>query len=269
MSEPAAPADREPGVPAAPRGRRGGLASLVLPGILVAVALAILVSLGTWQVQRLAWKEDLIARVAERVGSDPVPAPPPAAWDRFAIDDWQFRPVSLTGTFRDSELHVYIALTRPQGPLGGPGYFLVSPLRTTDGWFVLVNRGFVPDALKAPADRPADAGVPEGVVTVTGLVRENETPNFVTPEPNLEDNVWFARDIAAMADALDLPPGRTAPYLVDAAASMTPAGGVPQAGETRISFPNNHLQYALNWYGLAVTCVVVFVLYARRRLSGR
>jgi surfeit locus 1 family protein len=72
-----------------------------------------------------------------------------------------------------------------------------------------------------------------------------------------------------MAEALDLPPERTAPYVVDAAAGETPPGGLPQAGETRLTFPNNHLQYAITWYGLAATCVAVFLVFARRRLRDR
>lgn len=248
------------------RGSRNGPASLILPGVLAALAFAILVGLGTWQLHRLEWKEGLIARVEARVDEAPVPAPGPATWADFDLSDWQYRPVRLEGRFGEGELHAWIALTRPRGPLGGPGYFVIAPFRTGEGWYVLVNRGFVPEAAKDPADRPGSAP-PEGPVEVVGLVRESETPSFVTPEPDVAANVWFAREAAAMSEALGLPPGETAPYFVDAAAARTPPGGLPQAGETRLSFPNNHLQYALTWYGLAATCLVVFVLFARRRLS--
>lgn len=259
---------REGDVSAAPaRGRGKALRRLILPGACALLATTILAGLGTWQVQRLHWKEDLIARVEARVDGEPVPAPPPAAWDEFSIERWQFTPVEATGRFVPGELHVYIALTRPQGPLGGPGYFLISPFRTEAGWFVLVNRGFVPDAAKEAGARPGSAP-PAGEVDLVGLVRESETPNFVTPEPNRDDNVWFARERAAMAAALNLPPARVAPYFIDAAASTTPPGGLPQAGETRLAFPNNHLQYAITWYGLALTCMAVFGAFAWRRLRG-
>lgn len=242
---------------------------IVLPVLLAVVATAILVALGTWQVQRLEWKRDLIARVEARVDAPPVAAPGPATWAGFEMVDWEYRPVTVSGEFGAEELHLYFPLTSPRGPIGGPGYMVIAPFTTDAGWTVLVNRGFVPEDRKDPASRIVPAGADGGRrMTLTGLVRAPEEPTFVTPDPDLEDNIWFARDRTGMIAALDLDPRTTAPYMLDLTADMTPESGIPQAGETRIAFSNNHLQYALTWYGLAVTCVAVTALFVRRKLKA-
>jgi hypothetical protein len=118
---------------------------LLLPAIATAVALAILVGLGVWQVERLAWKEGLIARVTARLDAPAGPAPPPSAWGRLDLADLQYEPVAVTGRFDNRhEIHVVQALTEPKGRLGGLGYMVMTPLTTADGWTVYVNRGFVP-----------------------------------------------------------------------------------------------------------------------------
>ena len=128
---------------------------LVLPAIATAFGLAILIGLGIWQVERLAWKEALIARVTSRLDAPPVPAPPPAEWAKLDIADLQYEPVAVTGHFDNArEVYVVQPLTEPKGRLGGLGYLVMTPLTTDDGWTVYVNRGFVPTANKDPATRP-------------------------------------------------------------------------------------------------------------------
>ncbi|MEM7694684.1 MAG: SURF1 family protein [Pseudomonadota bacterium] len=229
--------------------------ALALLGV---TALAILLGLGTWQLQRLAWKEALIAAATLRPNAPAVPPPGPDAWPGFSIDDWNYRRVRLTGTFAPATARAWIVLGEPNGPLGGEGHFAVSPFRTEDGFTVMVNRGFVP---KSEASPPP----PAGPVTVEGLVRRDDPPAFITPEPDLEAALFFTRDISGMASALGAATP-IAPYSVDLVAAETPASGVPQAGESRIRFSNNHLQYALTWYGLAGTLVgVAGVAIWRRR----
>ena len=239
----------------------------LLLAVAIAGAFVVLIGLGTWQMQRLEWKEALIAAAEERPTAPAVAAPGPAAWADFSIDDWRYRRVSLTGTFAPAEAYFWISLSEPNGPLGGLGFMVLAPFQTTDGWSVLVNRGFVPDDRRDPASRPGSAP-PEGVVTVEGLVRRDDPPSFVTPSPDLAERVFYARDIEAIAAALGTA-GPVAPYQVDLVAAETPAGGLPQAGESRMTFTNNHLGYAFTWYGIAAALLgVVGTMMWRSRRAG-
>ncbi|MEW5420406.1 SURF1 family protein [Amorphus sp. 3PC139-8] len=240
--------------------------SLLWPTLLTVIALAILIALGNWQVRRLAWKEGLIAAAESRSVAAPVAAPGPSTWPSFDMDEWIYQRVAATGHFEDGEIHVYMALTEPNGPLGGPGYLVFAPFTTRDGWTLLVDRGFVPLERKDPATRP---GPPAGDVTIHGLIRKGETPAFFSPDPNLEKNEWLVRDIPAMSRTLGQAPDEVAPYYVSLTADMTPAGGVPQAGETPLTFANSHLQYAVTWYGLAAVLVCIYAVFAVRRFRNK
>lgn len=243
-------------------------AGLVFLSVLVVVAFAILVGLGTWQLHRLEWKEALIAAATERPHAPAVAAPGPRAWPDFDIEDWNYRRVRLTGQFLPEEALAWAVLSEPRGSTGGPGYFVMSPFRTEDGWTVLVNRGFVPEDRMLPEDRPQSAP-PDGIVTVEGIVRRNDPPNFVTPAPEPSERIVYSRDIGTLAAFLGVGVGTVAPYTVDLVAAETPASGLPQAGESRVSFPNNHLGYAITWYGLAACLVGVVAAGLVSRRSGR
>ena len=227
--------------------------------LVVICALAVLVSLGNWQMRRLAWKEDLIARVAERMVSAPVDLTEaaPAELNRSDfLDKNEYRPVVISGIFvPETTIRAYTALSDPNGPLQGPGYWLLTLLKLPGGESLFVNRGFIPFGFEGPLPLP-----PNGIVSVSGIVRAPETGNFMTPEPEFEKRIWYARNIVQIADRLSLG-SSVLPYYLDADASMTPEGGLPQAGETRTSFANAHLQYAITWYGLAVALVCVFGVY--------
>ncbi len=242
--------------PPARRERRGLLIGLALVGFVI------LCGLGTWQVQRLAWKEDLIARVEERTDLTPIPAPPPETWQGIDYDDLDYRPVEVTGRFlHDQEIHTYAALSDPAGPEGGQGYFVLTPLETSEGWHVIVNRGFVPEDNKDPATRePGQIG---GEVATTGLLRPPQGRNLFTPADDPEGNVWFTRDPGRFAPYLTVDETSLAPYYIDAAFDPELPGGLPQGGETTVSFPNNHLQYAVTWFGLAAVLAVMAVLRLR------
>lgn len=242
---------------AAPTGR-----SLVVPGLAALVALAILIGLGTWQLQRKAWKEDLIARIEARAHGEPGEILPSSEWANWRADQDEFRRVRVTGTFlHQAETPVYGLAPGQQRGAPAQGYYLMTPLRLPDGALVMVNRGFVPMELKDPAKRPESQ--PSGEVTVTGLVRAPEERNAFTPVDDPAKNAWFARDPQAIAQARNA--GSVAPFYVEADATANP-GGWPKGGQTRLDLPNNHLQYALTWYGIALTLVGVFVAFAWRRL---
>ncbi|MGU3496568.1 SURF1 family protein [Xanthobacteraceae bacterium A53D] len=237
----------------------------VLAFILIATAFLMLVGLGTWQMERLAWKDDLIRQVEARTTRPPVPLPPPADWPRLTRAQDEYAHVTVTGTFDHAkETAIYTVLSDPKGALKGQGFIIVTPLLLPDGGAVLVNRGFVPTDKRDPATRAA--GQVAGPVTVTGLIRFPEEANMFVPENDPAKDAWYRRDPAGIAAARKV--ADAAPFLIDADASANP-GGLPQGGETRLAFPNKHLEYALTWFGLAATLlgVVLAVVISRRRAA--
>lgn len=240
---------------------------LIAPAIATVIVFVILCGLGTWQWQRLGWKEALIAHVNARLGDVPVPAPGPAAWPGINLDDLDFTPVTVSGTFlNQDETYLYTTLSEPRsGPKSGVGWSVFVPLRTDAGWIVYVNRGFVPDAQRLPASRPGTT--PEGPETVTGILRKPETPGMFQSRGTPEKGEWFAREPSRFAAAAGLDASKLAPFSIDADAKLNP-GNFPQGGETLVVFPNNHLQYLITWYGLALALVAVFVAWARGVLRG-
>ncbi|WP_018389783.1 SURF1 family protein [Ancylobacter sp. FA202] len=242
----------------------GPLWRRLLPAALATlVAFAVLVGLGLWQLERLAWKESLVAQVEARIHQAPVPLPPEADWGQIDFANDEYRRVTAQGRFRhDLEVQVYALVDQAPDGSGGPGYWVVTPLGLPDGAFVLVNRGFVPLERKDPATRLE--GQVDGLVTITGLLRLPEEAALFTPANDAATDSWYVRDPDAIASAKGLV--RVAPFLIDADASANP-GGLPRGGLTRIAFPNRHLEYALTWFGLAASLLGVFAAYAwgRRR----
>ncbi len=213
-----------------------------------------LIGLGTWQVERLFWKEGLIAARQAAVSAAPIDLPRSLA----AARDLEFHRVRATGTFlNDREL--YLGATAKDGH---PGYQVITPLRLGDGSILLVNRGFVPEAKRAPASR--EAGELQGETTVTGLLRlaPEHKPHWFLPDNNAARNYWFYVDIPAMSAAAHL--DQVLPFYVDADATPNP-GGLPIGGQTRLELPNNHLQYAITWYALALALAVIAIRFIRRR----
>jgi surfeit locus 1 family protein len=245
-----------------PRARR--LRGLLLPGLVVLAALVVLVGLGNWQMDRLAWKEALIARAMSGPERPVRDLPPPRDWSAMPVDELEYHPFRLAGRLlHEHEAHVFTSLPDPVGPFGGPGYWIVTPLALESGGIVLVNRGFAPHGRHQPADRGET--LEEGPVELVGLLRPDETRTWLTPDDQPEKALFYARSVSAIADAQGLEPP-VAPFTFDLTAAATPAAGLPQAGETRMQFANNHLQYALTWYGIAAALAAVFAVFAWQRL---
>jgi len=247
-------------------GTAGKARGLIAPGIAALVACIVLASLGVWQTHRLAWKEKLIADVTARVDAPPVPAPGPDAWPAIDFDAAAYQPVSVSGAFQnDKEIHVTYALTSPKGKYGGFGAMVMTPLVTDDGWIVYVNRGFVPEPDIDATTRAG--GQIAGHTTVVGLLRGPADRAWFMPGDDAAKNVWTSRDPKLYAAAQNYPAARVAPYIIDA--RFDPALPLPQGGETVVSFPNNHLGYALTWFGLAAGCAIVYLAFVVSRLRGR
>jgi surfeit locus 1 family protein len=234
---------------------------LIVPGIAALAGLIVLLSLGFWQLDRLAWKEALIAKVERDISEPAVPAPGPSEWPDMAPDEADYRHVSLAGEFLPGSAYYYTSLGQANGPVNGPGYLVYAPFRTSDGWVVMVNRGFIPQGLDANGKAKASTS-PAGLQELAGLVRKSEEPNWTTPGADAENRIWFARDTDHMLSVLGFGPEQAAPYSVDLDGTSTPSSGLPQAGETVVRFKNDHLGYALTWFGLAATLVGVFAAYA-------
>ena len=214
------------------------------------VLFSVFVVLGTWQVQRRAWKLDLIARVQGRVHAPAVPAPAVAEWPRVTAANSEYRHVLVSGTLLNDSETLVQALTEL-----GSGFWVLTPLRQADGSVVLVNRGFVPPERRARAAHGAGDGTTDAVLT--GLLRISEPGGSFLRKNDPAHDRWYSRDVQAIAAARGL--GRVAPYFIDvdgppsgdAAPGSTPVGGL-----TVVSFRNAHLSYAITWYGLALLVVV-------------
>ncbi len=225
----------------------------------VAVPIVLLcLGLGAWQIQRLFWKEGLIAARAAAVAAPPVAVP----LDPQKARGMEFRHVSVEGVLLNDQ-EIFLGAT---SEAGRNGYQVLTPLREPGGRVVFVNRGFIPAELKDRSKRVA--GEPAGPVRIEGLLRLPPAgrPNWFLPDNRPDLNYWFWVDLPAMAaaDKLD----RVAPFYVDADATPNP-GGWPQGGVTRLVLPNDHLQYAITWFSLAVAMIVIYVLFHRRSPESR
>ncbi|WP_313445018.1 SURF1 family protein [Brevundimonas sp.] len=210
-------------------------------------------ALGGWQVQRLAWKTNLIAQVDARVHATAVPAPGPTQWAGVTRDKDQYRRVTIHGRF----LHDKETLIQAVTDAGG-GFWVMTPLVDDRGFTVLINRGFVPAGRRDPAVR-ADGQI-EGPQTVTGLLRITEPKGGFLRANDPAGDRWRSRDVAAIAARRGL--STVAPYFIDADASPNP-GGWPRGGLTVIRFANSHLVYALTWFGMALLTLVGLWMFLR------
>ncbi|MGP9814208.1 SURF1 family protein [Rhodopseudomonas sp. NSM] len=211
---------------------------LTIPAV---AAVAGLIALGVWQIERRAWKLALIERVEQRAHAAPASLPPIASWPEVTAAREEYRRVTLTGRFQHDRETLVQAVT----DFGG-GFWVITPLRAADGGNVLINRGFVLPAQRDRATRRD--GEPSGEITVNGLLRVTEPGGgFLRHNDPVADR-WYSRDVVAIAQRRNVE--NVAPFFIDADASLN-AEGQPIGGLTVIRFPNNHLVYALTWFCLA------------------
>lgn len=247
---------------AATASRRLRHAVLALAGIAL---FAGFVALGTWQVERRAWKLALMERVEQRVHAAPRPAPTAQEWAAVTAADHEYLPVTLRGQWLSGKTVLTQAVTEL-----GAGFWVMTPLQQDDGTQVLVNRGFVPQDQRAKwlAD-PLPWPPTPSPTTVQGLLRMTEPGGgfLRTNEPGQQR--WYSRDVAAIGQTLQLT--QVAPFFVDQGLPADPPTAAwPRAGLTVIRFHNSHLVYALTWYGLALMVAGAgwYVARYERRLRG-
>ena len=236
--------------------RRPKHCKIIITAASLATAGLLFAALGVWQVERRSEKLGLIAAVEQRLRAPPAAAPGPAQWPHVSAAAAAYRPVGVSGVFlHDRETLVQAATAR------GAGYWVMTPLRTGAGWIVLVNRGFVPPEARERAARRA--GEPAGPVAVAGLLRISEPGGGFLHANDPAQDRWYSRDVTAIGRARGLG-GPLAPYFIDAGAGGG-GPGQPVGGMTVVSFPNNHLEYALTWFALMGLCGVGVVRVWRGR----
>lgn len=220
------------------------------------------VTLGIWQVNRLAEKEALIAAVDRQLTQPPYDIPPASQWPSIDLETYAYHPLTLTGRYRnDATILVFTSLSEPRGKFGGPGYWVMTPFEPTDGGgTVFVNRGFIP---QSSATSFLSAAGPAGEQTLTGTALKPEAAGSFTPAPDTANRIEWVRDPVRLATMAKID-GPVFGLTVDAPAGD--AGALPQGGETLIEFPNNHLGYAMTWFGFALITPLLLAFWVFRQV---
>ena len=245
--------------------RRERKSSILDATLMTLAGLVILIGLGVWQLDRKVWKENLITRLNTRLGRAPEDLPPRASWAQLREDKEEFRRVVFPAEFLDGEEALVYTAGSPLRPdVKGPGYWVFAPARLAGGSIILVNRGFVPADRKDPGTRTE--GAPHGIVDIVGVLRWPETRNSFTPADDPKNNVWFLRDSNSIAKFKTWL--TAAPFYIDQEGPVPP-GALPKPGKLEVRLPDNHLQYAITWFGLALALAGVFIVWLARRLVGR
>jgi cytochrome oxidase assembly protein ShyY1 len=238
-------------------------------GVFTLAMLAVFIGLGLWQLQRRVEKRALIATLNERLAAAPVPLPPSSQWSALTPDRDEFRRVSFTATYQSRlDAMVYTSGSAVRADVSGPGTWAFIPARLADGETVAVNAGFVPNTMqdRGQQDRAVARLITNEPVALTGYIRFPEAAGLLTPAENHGKRLWFARDHLAMAQALGW--NKVAPFYIDLEAPVPPSG-IPKPGPLDVHLKDDHLQYAITWFGLAGAVVIAFTVWLRgqRRAS--
>jgi cytochrome oxidase assembly protein ShyY1 len=245
--------------------RRGGAGFAVFTLVMV----AIFVGLGVWQLQRRVEKHALIAALTERLATAPAPLPDVSQWLKLDPARDEFRRVTFSATYvRAPDAMVYSAGSAVREDISGPGTWAFLPARLASGETIVINTGFVENTMQERdvEDRAVAKLVTGRPVTLTGYLRFPEHAGLLTPAENREKRLWFVRDHEAMASQLGW--GNVAPFYIDLEQPV-PANGVPKPGPLTVHLRDDHMQYAITWFSLAVVVVIAFGVWVRGRRMGR
>src|SRR5262249_32889071 len=234
-------------------------AGLLWPTLFSLAGLALLVGLGLWQLERRQWQESLLAKVAARTTPAPIPLAAAEALLR-AGGDVEYLHIIARGHFlHDKERYLYAPTP------AGLGWHVYTPLEVAPQRYLWVNRGFIPEDRRPPSTRAR--GLAGGEVDVAGLVRAAPRKGLFQPNNDASGHLWYWPDLAAMS-ASAFPAAQTLGFSIDSDLNPAPPGGLPRGGVTRLELPNRHLEYALTWFGLAVTLISVYLAFAASRLRS-
>lgn len=230
---------------------------IVWPGVFALAGLLVLVSLGTWQVERKAWKEALIATLNDRLKAAPIALPQPSEWDRLTPRD-EFTRVRFRAELEPGkDALVYAANSALRDDVKAPGYFVFSPARLSNGSRVAVNRGYVPDKAYP---------IPSGPQELVGYLRWPEASSWFVADHDQAGQIWYVRDHRQMAQVREW--GDVAPFYIEQEGPVPPSG-LPHPAQLNPQLRNDHLQYAITWFGLALTLIGVFAFWVRSRLKEK
>ncbi|MEH6402268.1 MAG: SURF1 family protein [Sneathiella sp.] len=225
------------------------------PTVMTVPVVGIMLALCIWQLDRYSWKVDLVDRLTEQLAAAPTELPV----GPFDLDEWGYRRVILTGTFQhDKEIHLFAHAVK-----GRKGFQIITPfIRSDNKGAVLVNRGWVPEEKKTAGSRKE--GLAQGIVTISGVIRKPwEKAYSFLPASDAAANVWLYGELSEMAEHVGLDVSPTFVELDDAPV----AGGWPLGGQTRVSVPNNHIEYFITWLGLAGAMAFIYVLFGFSRAT--
>jgi cytochrome oxidase assembly protein ShyY1 len=234
-------------------------------GAFTLAMVALFVGLGVWQLQRRVEKHALIAALDERLAAEPVPLPPPSQWSTLTPGHDEFRRVTFIGTYESRlDAMVYSSGSAVRPDISGPGTWAYIPARLPSGETVAVNAGFVPNTMqdRGLQDRAVAQLITDKPVTMTGYIRFPVAAGTLTPDVEHAKRLWFTRDHIAMAQALGW--GEVAPFYIDLETPV-PQSGVPKPGPLSVHLKDDHMQYAITWFGLAIAVVIAFAVWARGR----
>jgi cytochrome oxidase assembly protein ShyY1 len=240
--------------------RRRGVAGF---GVFTLVMVASFIGLGIWQLQRRVEKHALIAALTERLAAAPSTLPPPSQWNALKADRDEFRRVSFAASYQHvADAMVYSSGSAVRDDISGPGTWAFVPARLPSGETVVINAGFVQNTMqdRGQQDRAVARLITGEPVALTGYIRFPEAAGTLTPAENMAKRLWFTRDHFAMARALGW--GEVAPFYIDLEAPA-PASGVPKPGPLEVHLKDDHLQYAITWFGLAGAVVIAFGVWWR------
>ena len=231
---------------------------MLVPGAVAVAALVVLLGLGTWQLERKAWKEALIVTLDHRLNDAPIALPPPSEWAGMTPENSEFTRVRLRVEFpKAGDTLVYTSGSAIRDDVKGAGYFVFNPARLPDGQQIVVNRGFVPGRPYPEASGSQD---------IVGALRWPEAGSAFVSDHDAAGDVWMVRDPAAMAQLKGW--GAVAPFYIEQEGPV-PLGGLPHPAPLKVQLRNDHLQYAITWYGLAAVLVVMFAIWAAKRREGQ
>jgi cytochrome oxidase assembly protein ShyY1 len=233
-------------------------------GVFTLVMIAVLIGLGVWQLQRRTEKHALIAVLSERLAEKPSALPNPSDWAALSPDKDEFRLVSFSATYEsrpDAMVYTFASAVRPDV---GVGTWAFLPARLPDGGTVVINAGFVPNTVqdRSQQDRAVSPLVTGQPVAMTGYLRFPEKAGLLTPSPTRDKRLWFSRDIGAMAQTLGWE--NVAPFYIDLETPV-PASGIPKPGPLDVHLKDDHLQYAITWFGLAAAVMFAFGVWWRNQ----
>ncbi len=228
----------------------------LIPTLFTIPAIIVLLGLGTWQVQRLQWKNNLMVAVNEKIAFPVIDLP--QVVDNF--EDLQYRKVRIKGEFlNDKEIYLFVGAKEFKGKMG---YDIITPFKREDGSVVLVVRGWVPYEKKTADKRPES--VINGVVEIEGMLHKGEVQKGFTPDNDVAKNLWYWIDVAAVEKFT----GEKLPNLYVRVLKKDDSNLLPIGGDEVIRHRNDHLQYAVTWYSFAVILLGIYIIYHRKKIKN-